>query len=297
MLGYVRTDTPELRVRDQECYRALYCGLCRHMGKCTGQCSRMSLSYDFVFLAAFRLSLLNEEITLKKARCLVHPLRRRLTVTDSPTLSYCSDASAILTYHKCRDDVNDETGFKRLRARVVSRFFSSGYRRAKKRHPELDSTVRACLEELRQYEKDASAPPSADTPASMFGNLMAAVCSEGLQGADQKIAAQFGRAIGHWIYLIDAADDYRKDLKSGSFNPFVRLFGNEMTEENAESVKISLKKYLTDAENAFVLIDHFPTGEIKEILCNILYLGLPSTADRILNQTWKGETEEDEKSL
>jgi len=97
--------------------------------------------------------------------------------------------------------------------------------------------------------------------------------------------------------LIDAADDYREDLKSGSFNPFLRLFGNEMTEENAESVKISLKKYLTDAENAFVLIDHFPMEEIKEILCNILYLGLPSTADRILNQTWKGETEEDEKSL
>ncbi|MBQ9797624.1 MAG: hypothetical protein IJW50_07865 [Clostridia bacterium] len=297
MLGYVRTDTPELRVRDQECYRALYCGLCRHMGNCTGQCSRMSLSYDFVFLAAFRLSLLNEEITLKKARCLVHPLRRRLTVTDSPTLAYCADASAILTYHKCRDDVNDETGFKRLRARLASLFFSSGYRRAKKRHPELDRTVSAYLEELRQYEKDASAPPSADTPASMFGNLMAAVCSEGLQGADQKIAAQFGRAIGHWIYLIDAADDYREDLKSGSFNPFLRLFGNEMTEENAESVKISLKKYLTDAENAFVLIDHFPMEEIKEILCNILYLGLPSTADRILNQTWKGETEEDEKSL
>lgn len=297
MLGYIRTDTPELRIRDQECYRALYCGLCRQMGACTGQCSRMSLSYDFVFLAAFRLCLMQETLTVKRARCFVHPLRRRNVVTDSPTLAFCADASALLTYHKCRDDVCDERGFKRLRARAAAFLFSSGYRRAKRRYPALDRTVCACLEELRQYEKDTRALPSADVPASIFGKLMAAVCAEGLQGAEQKIAAQFGRAIGHWVYLIDAADDYREDLKSGSFNPFVRLFGNEMTEQNAESVKISLKKYLTDAENAFVLVDYFPTQEIKEILCNILYLGLPSTADRILNETWKGETEKNEKSL
>ena len=37
--------------------------------------------------------------------------------------------------------------------------------------------------------------------------------------------------------------------------------------------------------------------EIKEILCNILYLGLPAVAERILQKTWKGETDDNEKSL
>ena len=46
----------ELRVREDVFYRALYCGLCHRMGKCTGQCSRMTLNYDFVFLAAVRLA-------------------------------------------------------------------------------------------------------------------------------------------------------------------------------------------------------------------------------------------------
>ena len=59
MLGYIRTSQGELRVREYEVYRALYCGLCKHMGKCTGQCSRMTLSYDFVFLAALRSIILS----------------------------------------------------------------------------------------------------------------------------------------------------------------------------------------------------------------------------------------------
>ena len=297
MLGYIRTDAPELRLRDSECYRAIYCGLCRQMGKCTGQCSRFSLSYDFAFLAAFRMSLTNESLDLQKKRCFVHPLKKKSMAVDSDTLAYCADASAILTYHKCKDDVSDEKGFKKLRARAATGVFSKAYRRAKRRYPALDTAVRSLLQELNDYEKNISAPPSADAPAAIFGNLMAAVCSESLEGVEARIAKTFGRAIGHWIYLIDAADDYRDDIKSGSFNPFVRLFGNEMTEEDVNSIAVSLKRYLTDAEGAFLLIDNFPAPEVREILCNILYLGLPKVADRILQQAWKGETEEHEKSV
>ncbi len=297
MIGYIRTDAPELRLRDSECYRAIYCGLCRHMGKCTGQCSRLSLSYDFAFLATFRMSLINETLDLQKKRCLIHPFKKRNMAVDSPALAYCADASAILTYHKCRDDVDDEKGLKKLRARLASGFFLKAYRRAKRRYPALDATVSSSLQKLREYEKDTTAPPSADAPAAIFGDLMAAVCAEGLSGTDARIAAAFGRAIGRWIYLVDAADDYRADLASGSFNPFVRLFGGGMTEENAEGIAISLKRYLADAENAFLLIDSFPTPEVREILCNILYLGLPKVADRILEQAWKGNIDENEKSV
>lgn len=297
MLGYIRTDAPELRLRDSECYRAIYCGLCRQMGKCTGQCSRLALSYDFAFLSAFRMSLTGETLSLEKKRCLVHPLKKRNMATASPSLDFCADASAILTYHKCRDDISDEKGWKRLRAHITSGFFSPAYRRARRRYPALDATVCSLLGQLDQYEKDLSLPPSADAPAAIFGDLMSCVCAEGLAGNEARIAATFGRAIGKWIYLIDAADDYRKDLATGAFNPFVRLFGEEMTKENADSVALSLKRYLSDAEGAFLLIDRFPAPEVREILCNILYLGLPQVAERILKQTWKGVTDKNEKSV
>ena len=126
---------------------------------------------------------------------------------------------------------------------------------------------------------------------------MESVFAQGLTGADARIAAGIGRSIGHWIYLADAADDFVKDRKSGSFNPFLRLFGEHPTGEDWEAVKLAMTRLLSDAECAFLLIDRFPLPELKEILCNILYLGLPETATTILNQTAKGESTNHEKSL
>ncbi len=297
MLGYVRAHMPELRMRDHECYRALYCGLCHHMGKCTGQCSRFSLSYDFVFLAALRLSLTGEQVQFKKKRCIVHPFKKRLTVIENETLRYCADASALLTYHKCRDDVTDEKGFKRFRARLASLLFSRGYRKAKGRHPQLDQSVAESLARLRAYELDTAAPPSADAPAEIFGDLMADVFAEDLEGADARIAANLGRAVGHWIYLADAADDFLRDRKKGSFNPYLRLFGDSPEENDWNAVMLGMKKLLSDAECAFLLVERHSTEELHEILCNILYLGMPQAAEKILKQNRKGESEQHENSL
>ena len=115
MFGYVRVESPELKVREYECYRATYCGLCRAMGKCTGQCSRMTLSYDMAFLAICRMALLGETPRYEQKRCFVHPLRRRNVLTRTDTLDYCAGAAALLTYHRIRDDLCDERGGKRLR--------------------------------------------------------------------------------------------------------------------------------------------------------------------------------------
>lgn len=297
MLGYVRTDAPELRMREYDCYRALYCGLCRHMGHCTGQCSRLSLNYDFVFLAIIRMSLTEEQPHFKQSRCFLHPFKKRNMVTDSATLRYCADASALLTYHKCRDDRTDEHGFKRLRAGLAQLAFRKGYMRAKKRHPELDAIICKQLSALQAYETDASAPPSADAPAMFFGQLTAAVFREGLDGTNARIAETIGRAIGHWIYLADAADDVQKDRKSGNFNPYLRLFGEQITAQDAESVQVAMTRLLSDVERATLLIETFPNADIKEILENILYLGLPKEAKRIWEETVKGESKKNENSL
>ncbi len=297
MLGYVRTQPPELRLRDFECYRAVYCGLCRHMKTCTGNCSRLSLSYDFVFLAAVRLSLTGEPVSYEKFRCLLHPFRKRKAVKKSSALAYCADASALLTYYKCRDDRRDERGFRRLRARFLSWLFSRAYRKAKKRHPKLDQSISESLLALQNYENDASAAPSADLPASLFGNVLSCIFSEGLGGTDARIAGSLGHAVGCWIYLADAVDDFEKDRKSGSFNPLRRLFGETPTARDWEDVQTVLLRYLEDAERAYLLIDRYPAEELQEILSNILYLGLPGTAKRLIEERLKEAHNQNEESV
>ncbi len=287
MLGYIRAHAPQLRLCEYECYRAAYCGLCRHMGKCTGACSRMTLSYDFVFLAAVRFALSGEEPQMAPIRCAIHPLAKRKAVKDSPTLAYCADASALLTYHKCRDDIADEHGLRRLRARLISLALRRGYRKARRRQSELDAHIRDALAALSTHEKASAPLPSAEIPAACFGEVMAAVFSEGLPPTEARIAASLGQSIGRWIYLADAADDFAEDCQKNRYNPYRALFGQELDEAARERIRLSLTLHLSEAERAFLLIDCYPSPEWKEILCNILYLGLPATADRILSKQRK----------
>ena len=51
MFGYVTVYKPELKVKEYEAYKGVYCTLCKRLGKDYGFLSRLTLSYDFTFLA------------------------------------------------------------------------------------------------------------------------------------------------------------------------------------------------------------------------------------------------------
>ena len=96
MFGYIKPYVPELKVAEYEKYRAAYCGLCVCIGRATGQLSRMTLSYDLVFLAAVRMVLEGITPEFKPMRCLVHPLKNRLVMLENPALMYAARISAVL---------------------------------------------------------------------------------------------------------------------------------------------------------------------------------------------------------
>ncbi len=282
MFGYVRVEKKELRLREYECYHALYCGLCHRMGKCTGQCSRMTLCYDFVLLSAVRMSLTGESFRIEKKRCLPHPFHKHPVAVEAPTLDYCADASALLSHHKLSDDCHDERGARRLVARVGRFLLGGGYRRAKKRHPELDRRIRESLDRMQAAEHDPTINGHADWMAEQFGDLMAAVCAAELGGSARRIAESIGRSLGRWIYYLDAADDYREDRKKGRYNPYLIGAEGPPAKEDWEAVRVAMNATLAECEKAFLLIDRYPTPELKEIIYNVFYLGLPGTADRVL---------------
>ena len=282
MFGYVRTHTPEMKVSEYEYYRAAYCGLCRSMGKCTGQCSRMTLSYDFAFLALVRLALSGEKAEIKKRRCIAHPLRKRAMMERNPELDFCAYAAALLTYHKLADDITDERGAKRALARMTRPIARSMRKKAKKRGglKTLDEHISSCLARLSEFEKSKVA--SVDEPAHIFGELLSEIVAEGFDGAEQKIAKSIGYHVGKWIYITDALDDLGDDIKKKRYNPFILLYGGELDEERQALVRAALKNELCDAEGAFDLIDFGDNRMLENIICNIIYLGMPMTVDRVM---------------
>ena len=280
MFGYIRTDVPEMRVRENEYYRAVYCGLCRSQGKCTGQCSRFTLNYDMVFLALLRIALEGKQVEIKRGRCIAHPFKKRAYVTHCEPLAYCAYAAAILTHGKVADDLVDEKGFKRFKASLIKPFTSHMRKKALKKYAELDERVASGLRKLSKIEAEGLA--SVDVPADAFGEILADILSYGLEGTDEKIMRNIGRHVGRWIYIIDAADDLDEDIKKNRFNAFAKLYGGRIPDEERESVANSLRLELLAAEPAFDLIDYNELYDIEAIIGNIMYLGMPNTAERVL---------------
>ena len=286
MFGYIRTDVPELRVRENEYYRAVYCGLCRAQGKCTGQCSRMTLSYDMTFLALLRLAISKETPEIKSGRCLAHPFKKRAYVADCDALSYCAYASALLFYGKTVDDILDEKGRKRFKAKLIKPFASGMRKKALKKYALLDEKIASGLKKLSEIEKQKL--PSVDIPAEHFGEILADIVSFGLSGKDEVIMKNIGRHIGKWIYILDACDDLSEDVSEGRFNPFIYLYdGEPLTSELKQDINTSLKLELLAAEPAFDLIDFDGKSDIEGIIKNIIYRAMPDVAERVLELNGK----------
>ncbi len=278
MFGYIKPFVPDLRVREHELYRAVYCGLCRSMGRHTGCASRLTLSYDFAFLAAFRLALEpSDGLNVRVTRCMASPLKRRPIMDDNPVLAYCAAAAAILTREKVRDDLCDSKGAAKMKARLL---WPAAVKMAKKASgqniPFPEDEICKSLAALSELEKENC--PSVDRCADCFGDLLSHVFSLGLSGGDKTAAAAFGHSVGRIIYVLDAADDMEKDKKSGSFNPL------NLEPIPPEALSVSVRLELKKAESALNLLDFRGMTEARELIYNVIYEGLPKEADRIFNK-------------
>lgn len=293
MFGYIRVYSPELLMRENEYYRAAYCGLCRAYGRCTGCGSRFALSYDFVFLALVRIALTGESVGFEPRRCAAHPMKKRSGMVQNAQLEYCARAAALLTYHKLCDDVRDESGTRRLRARMALLLARGMRRRAAAALPGLDGKISAALDTLAELEREKTA--SVDIPAEVFGRITEEILAYGLDGDSERIARRIGRHIGKWIYIADALDDYPDDVKRSRYNPFASLWGDGMTKESRESIRTALVCELQAAECAFDLIEYGGChgDTLSGLVSNIIYRGMPRRVDEILKGDMCHKTREE----
>ena len=92
-------------------------------------------------------------------------------------------------------------------------------------------------------------------------------------------------AIGKWIYLIDALDDYDKDKKKGAYNPFLLAYGADsrralLAGEHGDEVRFVFHAVFFDIrENLSQLEFRFN----RDLSDNILLRGLPMVTKRIMD--------------
>ena len=286
MFGYIKEYTPELKIKDHMLDRALYCGLCRAMGKCTGQCSRFALSYDAVFLILIRDAVTGTVPECEKKRCFLHPFHRRNMAKENEQIRYAARASALITDGVLHDKINDGKGIKKLGCRILLPFSSHAFQKADL--PGLASALNGHLADLDVIEKQNEA--ALDKAADIFGAYLSDIFGEGLTGGEKHIAEAIGYHTGRYIYITDALDDYKKDISGGTYNPLTTCFGREMSDEDRESVHSGLLHELNEIASALDLIT-FPDAGQKALIENIVFEQMKRTADHVC----QGTSEENKK--
>ncbi|OON92480.1 MAG: hypothetical protein ATN32_09640 [Candidatus Epulonipiscium fishelsonii] len=98
---------------------------------------------------------------------------------------------------------------------------------------------------------------------------------------------QFGYVLGKWIYIIDALDDFPKDVKNNNFNPFYTLYYNPQlsVHENFEYMKNKAEFTLLNCgatcEN---ILNKLPLKKNKNLLNNIVILGMMDKYMQVSNK-------------
>ena len=260
MFGFVTANISELAETEKQRYQAVYCGICRRIREQSSNLSRLGLSYDMAFLALLLMSLYEPEEQSGNRACILHPIHPRPWV-DNDYVRYAADMNVALAYYNCLDDWNDD---RNLSARVMVQLLEKHVVPLEKSYPRQIAAIRACIEELSRLERENCA--NADETANCFGRLMAelVVYREDLWAPTLR---QMGTALGRFIYLNDAAVDYRKDLKNGKYNPFIAM----QTGENYDRWEQYLVLAMARCTESF---EKLPLVQDKKLLDNILYSGV-----------------------
>lgn len=284
MLGYIKPLKEELKVREYESYKACYCGLCHALKRQFGTMARNLISYDFTFLAMLLWE--PEQIPRRAhARCIASPIRKKGIYDSAPVLDYCAAASVILSWWRIKDTIQDERTLRVHRDRMLAILLKSAYNKASRMNVAFKETVVKNLEELNALEQSPGV--SVDACADKFARITEALSLYVPTEARLRPLKQVLYHIGRYIYIIDAFDDLDEDIKAQRFNPIAQRY--QVTRwPPSEAIKKSIEQTLLNScaliSSAFELL---PTTAWTPVLRNIVYLGMPSTIERVLEGTNK----------
>lgn len=256
MFGYVMANLKELEKPRRTRYAEVYCGICRGIRSQCSQSCRLALSYDMAFLSLLLMSLYEPEETGGKPACILHPCRGWI---DSTFIRYGADMNVALAYYKAQDDYEDEG-----KSGLLCKVFGKELARIQRAYPRQCGAIETGIRQLRKLEQENC--PNPDLPAGCFGRLMGEllVYEEDMWAPALR---QLGDALGRYIYLADAAVDYRRDQKKKQYNPFLAMG----MAEDWESWEQYLVLAMSRAARAY---ERLPLVQDKDILDNILYSGV-----------------------
>ncbi len=278
MFGYLKPDKPYLYLKDDTLYNALYCGVCKSIKGTCGNTCRFTLTYDVAFLSALVHNICGVDVDIKRRNCVAHPIKKRPIAMPDDISKKLANVNVLLAYYKLRDDIIDEK-----KGNFKSLCFKKGYKRAKKQLPDIDDIVKNGYQNLLRYEKENSS--SIDMVSDCFATMMAEISNYLFEENKSNYTYNLVYAIAKWVYLIDALDDYDKDIKSNCYNVFYNAYKNKTYAEfisvNSQELAFVFNSIFSQIKENY---EKIPKKFNTDLVENVLFKGVPKTTVAILKK-------------
>lgn len=284
MFGYVKCDKPEMKVKEYEAYKGLYCSLCKAMIKHFGIFSSLTLNYDIAFLLLMRLSFASVIPSFKPGRCPFNVAKKcNFCFNADEALRYAAAVSMMMFYHKVKDNISDSSFFRRLLMYLILPYAFLKNRKAEKMYGEISRIIRESM--ARQAESEKENTDIIDKAAHESADALGKILAYGFEDEKGSIY-RFGYGVGKWVYLCDAADDLRDDLKKGSFNVFANMLKlkneEDITKGDLHVIESNLNMSCALAAESF---EETKDKSLVPIVNNIIYGG----TSKVMNNILKGK--------
>jgi len=281
MVGYVRMCKPELKIREYDQYKGVYCSLCKRLGKRYGFPLRMALSFDMTFYALLAMAMSPACVGFKQSRCSYNPFKKCLHC-DAAALDTAADITALMLYYRLLDHLEDEGFIKRIGVRMILPLAKAYHKKAASYLPETDAAFAQMTNAQQILEKAHTA--SIDAAAEPFAILLQQLCERlATDDKQRRILSRFGYCLGRYVYLADAAADMTEDGKKGRYNPFLL---SRAVNVNDKQAVLSCQKYAADVlrhcqAECLAAYDLLDTYRFDGIIRNTLENGITVTINKL----------------
>lgn len=281
MTGYVRMCKPELKIREYDQYKGVYCSLCKRLGKRYGVLLRFALSFDMTFYALLSMALSDGCVGFTQSRCSYNPLKKCLKC-DAAALDTAADITALMLYYRALDHLEDEGFLKRMGVFLTLPFAKAYHKKAKAFLPDIDEAFARMTD--AQHTLEQAKVASVDAAAEPFALLLQMLCEQlAADDKQEQVLSRFGYCLGRYVYLADAAADMVDDGKKGRYNPF--LLSRRVNINDVDAIS-ECQRYATDVlrhcqAECIAAYDLLDVRRFDGILRNILERGIATTVDHL----------------
>ena len=268
-------------MKDYALYKCFYCGMCKSIReKHKSNLLRLSVNYDMTFINILFHGITKQEMAFKEEACVLNPFKKKSVLKTDPVSETCVYLNTLLADFKTRDDLLDSPSFSK---RFLRFFFKRKIKQAQKELPEVAKLLEIAYTKQVEVEKNDRA--TFDQASIPFAECMQGIFQAILGENYSESVGELAFFLAKYVYLLDAVDDFEKDVKKGEFNPFKR-YGDaknkvELINKHGDELKEILNGLLFCVKDAY---SHIPVFNTESIITNTLWYGLGARAREIFDK-------------